>query len=96
MTQPVMRPKEYFRSPQFAWASVIFLIGVGLATLSALVAWLADEITGKACIVAAISAIIVGATRLAEGISDASRAASGDVKARDVQALPIGEPPPMN
>jgi MFS superfamily sulfate permease-like transporter len=96
MTEPVMRPRAYFTSPQFAWSAVIFLIGVGLATLAALVAWLGDEITGKACIVAAISAVIVGMTRLAEGISDASRAATGDVKPRDVQPLPLVPPPPMN
>ena len=63
-----MSPLTYFKSIQFQWAGVIFLIGVGLATLAALVAWLGD----------------------------ASRAATGDVKARDVQPLPLIPPPPMN
>ena len=91
-----MTVKAYFSSPQFAWSAVIFLIGVGLAVLGAAAAYFTDEISGRGFAAAGISALIVGATRLGEGINDAARAATGDVKPRDVQPLPLVPPPPMN
>ena len=75
---------QYLKSQQFQWSTLMALVAMATAILGGLSPWIGGAISGREFAMIAVGALTAVVFRMGEGLADARRNDSGDVKARDV------------